>query len=657
MPAALRPAQGARGPARRPFRLALLGVAAALVLTMDDRHAGKGSDGRQMIGTAVALVETGGIGLGRGEPRTVDRAGGDRVSRYGLGASLAQVPAALLAPAGERRLGPGTSQPLFLLAPLLSVLLACVAAAGVARLLGASPRGEAWTVVLTGLGSHLGSYAALDYGEPMQAASVAGALALALGATSGAAPRSGVRLAAGAGACAGAAVLVKSSLAVVGPLCLLPLLAADPARTRRLGAAAAGAAPPLLGWLALELARFGAPFAAYGGEGFSHPVLDGLWRLLVGPNRGLLWFFPACVVAGRGLLAALRGPAGRVRLAAAGCALAALALLLTSASWWAWHGAGGWGPRLLAPAVPLRSPWAGWVAGGWSRRAGAALVAASVLANLPPLLVHPALVDVYVANCRRAALTPSLAREVPPLAIEPDEHGRPSVSPDQVLPLVPGAAHHVAFVWHLVASRAGAPDQVAQRLARPPGREARPDLGPRLSPIPAEIARLLAPPPRLHFLGRGFFSGIEDPATGAVYLGALADQVRRAQETGEPRRALALARRRAALVADEESDALLLESWRLLGEREAALEHLRGAPADRRESPPVQAVLALWARDLGDAASARAWAAVAASAFPGTPLARDVGAPEAWPRTFAELTRRAEPKILPGAPSFGARDP
>ena len=101
-----------------------------------------------------------------------------------------------------------------------------------------------------------------------------------------------ITLAAAAGAAVGVAVLTKSSMLVVAPLALLPL-AASPRTT--LPAASAGFVPCAALWLAFEYARFGRPLASYAGEMFSHPVWDGLWRLVVGPNAGLLWFFPALV--------------------------------------------------------------------------------------------------------------------------------------------------------------------------------------------------------------------------------------------------------------------------------------------------------------------------------------------------------------------------
>lgn len=624
-----------------PVLPGLLLVAAVLLLTGDDRHAGKVSDGRQTIGTAVAIVETGGIGLPKGAPRAFEREADD-VSRYGMGASLAQLPAALLAPRVERALGPGTSQPLFLLAPLAGVLLAAAAAGAAARAAGAPPPGPFLAVLLAGLGSPLCSCATSDFSEGMQAAALGGSLALALSAAREPDAGRSARRAGLAGLAAGLALLLKSSLAAAAPFLLLPLLAAGPARRRRLVAALGGAALPVGAWLAFEVVRFGRPFGGYAGEGFTHPVLDGLWRLTIGPNRGLLLFFPAALLAAAGLV---RGLARRsdpaVRLAALGSLGAFLALLSTAAAWWAWHGVGGWGPRLLVPAIPLLAPWAALVAAGFGVPARRAVVALSVLLNLPPLLVHPALVDTFVANCRRGALAPGEETELPALAIEPDERGRPSVPPDQALAKVPSAAPHLVYPWYLAASAAGDPRAVAARLARPPWYERRPDLGPRLVPVPEELVPLLAPPPRWSFFGRSLLHGLEDPASGSVYLASLADQVRRGQETDSDGRGLGLAERLAALRPGEESDALLLESLRLLGRREAMLALLEQLPEERATSPAVLVVRALLARDQGAFERASRVAAAAAPFFPGSRLARDAARPDEWPEGAAALLRRA----------------
>ena len=643
------PAPSPSSPARR----ALLAVAAVLALTADDRHAGKVSDGRQMIGTAVAITETGGIGLAKGAPRTVDR-GDDAVSRYGFGTPLAQLPAAFLAPSVERRFGAGTSQPLFLLAPLLAVLLAAGAAGSVARLAGASPSVAGLAVLLAGLGSPLGAYSTSDFSEPLQAAALGGTLALSFAATRATAPGASGRLSAAAGFSAGFAILLKSSLAFVAPLLLLPLAAASLLRGRRLLSAGLGGAAPLGSWLVLEIVRFGAPFSGYGGEGFTHPFLDGLWRLLVGPNRGLLLFFPAAVFAGAGLARALRAGGDAPRRLAAAASLAATAVLLvTAATWWAWHGAGGWGPRLLVPAVPLLAPWAALVAGELADRPRHLVAGLSIALNLPPLLLHPSFVDTYVANARRPALTPSLEREVPSIAIEPDEGGAPSVPPDQVLATIPAAAPHVLYPWYFAASLAGSPEAVAARLARPPWYERRPDLGPRLVPFPAELARILAPPPRWGFLGRSFLHGVDDPSCGSVYLQSLAEQVLRAHETGRLDEGLVLADRLLSLRPGEEGDALFVESLRLLGRLDTAASYLASLPRDREATPSVLAVRALLARDRKDPGRASRFAEAAAPWFPGAPVATLPATPSAWPRTWAAFTRHEEARVEPALPQAG----
>ena len=153
---------------------------------------------------------------------------GDAVSRYGMGMSLAQLPAAWMAPRIEARLGPGASQPLFLIVPLLCVCAAAAAAGWIALGLGLSAGGVAAAVLLTALGSPLGSYASLDLSEPLQSAALALALACALAISQpNVTKRAALRCAFLAGLAAGVAILTKSSLWVAAPFALLPLLRAD----------------------------------------------------------------------------------------------------------------------------------------------------------------------------------------------------------------------------------------------------------------------------------------------------------------------------------------------------------------------------------------------------------------------------------------------
>jgi len=161
-------------------------VALVLAATMDDRHVGRAADERQLIWTAVALVETGQLSQALGHDFTYLSPDGRAVSRFGVGMSLLEVPAAWLAPAVESVMGAGSSQPLFLVAPMILVLAAAAFAGSAARGLGANVAGQAAAVILVGLGSPFGTYAAAAFSEPLQGAALIAAYALALASAAGA---------------------------------------------------------------------------------------------------------------------------------------------------------------------------------------------------------------------------------------------------------------------------------------------------------------------------------------------------------------------------------------------------------------------------------------------------------------------------------------
>jgi hypothetical protein len=606
-----------------------------------------------MIRTAVAIVEAGTLGQARDTDFTLPRPGGDAVSRFGMGMSLLQVPAAWLAPRIEAWRGPSSSQFVFLLAPFAAVLLAAWAAGRIALALGADPRAAAWAVVLASLGSPLASYATMEFSEPAQAASLALALALALAAASAPARGERCRLAAGAGAAAGFAVLVKTSLLAVAPLAVLPLLAAPAggARRRSLGAAAVGAAPLLAAWAACEWARFGRLFGGYPDDRFTHHMLDGAWRLLVGPNRGLLLFFPAAALAAAWAAAAARRSA-REALAGAAALATAAALVAIAGGYWGWHGMEGWGPRLVVPAVPaLAALAAAWLGARRRSVAGWAVVAASVAVNLPPLLQHPTPLATYVMNCRWPEVAPERAGDYPFYARGETADGRPTVVPFAVLEKTPSASWLLAEPWLLAANRAGEA-QAARRLAAPPWRGARPDIVPPPELLsPARLRELVAPP-RVGFLGRSLLGGREAAGYAAVWADALRDQVVRAQQLGDGRTALALARRAVRLAPGAESDVLLLESLRIAGRREEAGTHLRAMPMASRRDPRVNVVLALFERDAGDDAAARRILASVADAFPGLPAgSAPAQPPAAWPRDLHAMTTAPRRDAQVAAPS------
>lgn len=665
--------KGRRGPRRdesspRGLRLStkvLVVVGLVLAVFTDDRHAGRIGDARNMILTSVALTTTGEIGLARDiERATVPRAEGDAVTRYGLGMALAQVPAAALAPYLERAAGPGASQTLFLLAPLVLTLVAAGAAGHAARSLGAGEQGAAFAVLLASLGSPLGSYGTLDLSEPLQAAALAVTFAGSLASVRASSPRSGLSAAALAGFSAGLAVLTKPNLIVVAPWALLPLLGGrveigGASRTSRLGVAALASLPCLGTWAFFELARFGGLFRGYGGESFSYPPLEGALRLLVGPNKGLLLFFPALAIAAieafRRIRSSTLAAAGANRHSAGlevGAALLPLAALWAiAASWWAWHGVAGWGPRLLVPGIPGAAALAATAIARWPALRAQGFVTASIVLNALPLLQGAGPVSSYTSRLAAIRATPRTAMRFVSSPPETGPDGRVSIPGAFVVQEVPGASDFVVYPWLLGVRAEGSVTEVSRRLGQPPWSAARPELVPETVPFPEPLARIVAPPLGFGFLGRSALGGT-DPARGEAYTQALSIQVLRALQQRKLDRGLDLAQRLYRISPRGEPAALVAESYRLLGRHETLRAYLDSLPRDVRSTPPVFAVLALAARDVGEEAAARAYMERAAPGI-GTPAAIEAASRpvSAWPKDYSGLISRGASGVTPALPS------
>lgn len=628
----------ARGPAARPRDRALIAtvaiVLAALALTMDDRHVGLIADGRQMIRAAVAIVETGELGQATGRDFTYERAG-DGVSRFGMATSLLQVPAAYLAPSVERRFGPGSSQSLFLLVPWLAVGIAGAAAGSLTRRLGGGGLQVASAVLLATVASPLGSYAAVEFSEPVQGAALGLALGCAFAAAQARVPAA--RLEFAAGFAAGFAVLVKSSLVLAAPLTLLPLVDLQQTRrTRRaLSRAAIGAAAPLTAWLAFELARFGRLFGGYPDDRFTHPWLDGFWRLLVGPNRGLLLFWPAMALfiwmgirLRRRLLADANGRAWL------GSALVSVAQLAVAAGYWGWHGMEGWGPRLILSGIPLLAPFA--AVAPLPRAVLAAATAGGLLINLPPLLQHPTPVSTYVMNLTWPVVDAADADRYPFYATATAPSGATTVVPFERLEERAAANPWRLYLWIWHASQLD-DAALAERLRAPPWLASEPALVPAAAWSP-ELARQVIPRARLGFLGRSLT--LTGGPYAAVYLDALLDQVIRANQQNRIDEGLELSARRLDLRADGEAAAWRLETLRRAGRPEAAEALLRALPRETRAHALINVVLALFDRDVGEESRARALLGSVAGDFAGTPVETAQEAPlAAWPATLDAMTR------------------
>lgn len=97
--------------------------------------------------------------------------------------------------------------------------------------------------------------------------------------------------------------------------------------------------------------RFGSPWATgyVESESFSANWLFGLFGLLVGPARGLIWYSPVILLALVGLQWFWRN----VRWLLGVVAGIVLLYILLYGKWYMWHGGYSWGPRFLVPVLPF----------------------------------------------------------------------------------------------------------------------------------------------------------------------------------------------------------------------------------------------------------------------------------------------------------------
>jgi hypothetical protein len=254
---------------------------------------------------------------------------------------------------------------------------------------GATAREGAVTSVLVGLGTLLLPYAVTGLSEP--AVGLAVALGLAALAMVHRQPALG---GASAGFAAGLAVLMRAdSLLLVAPFLALGVWLLGRPRRVALPAFAAGAAPWTVAFAAYNVLRFGAPWRlGYGGlTTFDHPLLTGLYGLTLSPVAGILWYAPLVAVAALGVRSAWR------RLP--GLTVVALALFLVRlpfyGTFWAWTGGTVWGPRYLAPAMPVLALGVLEVVRAFPRLpatlrvAVPAIAAVSLLVQIPGALIDP----------------------------------------------------------------------------------------------------------------------------------------------------------------------------------------------------------------------------------------------------------------------------
>ncbi len=620
---------------RRPVLFALGVAAFVIAFTTDERVFGLVTDGQIMTRTAYAMSALGEIGIARGHSVDIARPAGDAVTRYGMGPSLVRVPLTALAGPFENAFGLGSSQTLFVLEQILLVLLAAGAAGLLARAVGGGPKGTRRACLAAAISSPLWAYAGSDWSEPLQAACVGGAFACAALAGRPDARREGP-LAAGAGALAAFALLSKSVFVVLPPLVLAVVVLEAP-RGRRVARALAflaGAAPFAALWLAFEIVRFGRPFASYAGEPFSHAPLDGLWRLTVGPNKGLFLYFPL----------ALLGVWGLVRLARArrvlGLALAGFAafLLLTTAAWWSWDGVSGWGPRLLVPLVPLLAATAAVAAPGRPAAAFTVLFGLGVAVNALGVLQPDGPTTWYYMVLPQKPLTEAETRAYAPYAVLRAAGETPRLG--QWFDVANHAELSPIKVTAWLLARRLAGGDVLAALKTPPWRTDRPGLEMAVPPeqaIPPSALVFLTSPFRWPHLGMSLTRRADQPDTVLAFIDCLYDQALRAQDMRRADRAIEFSEELYRRVPSPQTVTALAEAYRLAGKRETFLDFVHSLPPAQRSAPDFGMVLALAARDSGNETLAREILGQVLRAGARPEYARLASLPLAeWPATLRE---------------------
>jgi hypothetical protein len=181
--------------------------------------------------------------------------------------------------------------------------------------------------------------------------------------------------------------------------------------------------------------RFGAPWrTGYLYATFDHPLVAGLYGLLLSPAAGLFVYVPLFPLALVGLYLAMR----RLPLLAS-TALALLVLrVVVYATWFGWSAYWAWGPRYLVPAMPVLAVGLIEVCRRWSR------LQLGLKAAIACVLAVSGLVQVVGAaiGYEHAAMFSALLRAHPPVL-------GPGFVVDASLPSTQAVFDRILFDWSL----------------------------------------------------------------------------------------------------------------------------------------------------------------------------------------------------------------
>jgi hypothetical protein len=350
--------------------------------------------------TAQAIVTRGHLDIPYVEGDTLRGPDGRSYSKYGLGLPLYYVPwtAASDALSSFTRL-PETELTGFLVsfANIPFAMLTLVLFAKLLKLFGVTGV-YTWILALgLGLGTLTWRYAGYDFSEEMQM----GLLMLAVYCVARGTPRAIIT----GGVGFAWLFLVKLVYAAFFPMFLLYLITRPGELQHRIRNAALFTIPfGLAGCFVarLNVVRFGnALESGYGGEAhlwFPSQLWHTVPQLLGSLDKGLFIFCPILILGVFGW----KEFASRYRPEAILCSGLLVGNLILAGAWHSWVGGWSWGPRLLAPAIPLwLLPVAFWIARRESRARFwifALLTLTSILVQIPGVLVKDQEIHVIKQN-------------------------------------------------------------------------------------------------------------------------------------------------------------------------------------------------------------------------------------------------------------------
>jgi hypothetical protein len=354
------------------------------------------SDDRMMLTSAVHFSTNGSFSVPPSFGKAVIRdekqgRDGKHYPVYGIGWPLMlQIPLQIAYLAGPV-LGPSVADFILCLSSPVLILLTVFILYKTALLLDLSSREALWLALAFGIASPAWVYAGTNFSEPLQMCLMAAVLYFLMKASPEPSARAARLMLAAGGVAMGLALLTKANLGILAPFFCLYVLGSFIARRhvwRAVRSVLYFAIPAgffVLLILFMNYSRYGNAFEFGYGLNFSNPFWTGFYGMTAGPNKGILFFAPAVLLAPIGF----RALWGKRRLEAALLAACPVVSVAFVATWWAWEGGASWGPRLILPVLPmlLLLSAAGLRKPLW-RRAGQVLLLAGAAVNFLGVVIH-----------------------------------------------------------------------------------------------------------------------------------------------------------------------------------------------------------------------------------------------------------------------------